>query len=196
MRAFNKLLQPLQRKLRQVVSRGIVKLVDTETLFSELQVVGLDGEVMDNVELFEQYGITSHPQENSEGVLLSLNGRRSHSIVICVGKRQFRMKGLKQGEVALYDDQGQQVYLKRDGILIKSTLVTVDAPKAVFTGNVEVAGNTDIGGNTTIAAAMSAATASVSGATGVGSLSVAGAAYQDHQHTNTEPGTGKSGGVA
>lgn len=52
--------------------------------------------------------------------MAAVGGLRSHGIVIAVEDRRYRMTGLQSGEVALYDDLGQQVYLTREGILIKS----------------------------------------------------------------------------
>ena len=47
-------------------------------------------------------------------------GDRSHGIVFCVADRRFRLKNMKPGEVALYDDLGQKVYLTRDGLVIET----------------------------------------------------------------------------
>lgn len=145
MRAWLKLLKPIKRQLRQMITRGLVKLVDTDTLFTELQVVALDGEVLDQVELFEQYGLTSHPHDDAETILLSLNGKRSHTIAFMAGNRQYRLKGLAQGEIALYDDQGQKVHLTRTGIVINTSMDII----ANVGGNLDAA----IGGNANINAA-------------------------------------------
>jgi len=127
MRAWLKLLKPIKRQLRLMITRGIVKLVDADTLFTELQVVALDGEVLDKVELFEQYGITSHPHDDAETILLSLNGKRSHTIALVAGSRQYRMKGLAKGEVALYTDEGDVIHFKRNNEILIDTMKTLTA---------------------------------------------------------------------
>ena len=69
-------------------------------------------------------------------------GNREHSIAICVADRRYRLTGLTSGEVALYDDQGQEVVLAREGIRIQTDkTLAVDAPAAVFSGSVTVEGD-------------------------------------------------------
>ena len=48
------------------------------------------------------------------------DGNRSNGIVFCVADRRYRLTNMKSGEVAIYDDQGQQVYFMRDQLLIKT----------------------------------------------------------------------------
>lgn len=71
-----------------------------------------------------------------------MDGDREHSIAICVADRRYRLTGLTSGEVALYDDQGQEVVLAREGIRIHTDkTLAVDAPAAVFSGSVTVEGD-------------------------------------------------------
>ena len=119
----------LEGRVRMMVSRAIVRLVDDERRAQECQVELLDDEVADGMERFQQYGLTSHPFPGAEAVVVCVGGTRSHGIIIAVEDRTYRLSGLETGEVALYDDQGQVVHLKRDGIHIESELkVVVQAP--------------------------------------------------------------------
>lgn len=131
-RAWQQLTAPILRRIRLMLTRGLVKLVDPSTLLQSLQVEALAGEVLDGIEHFEPYGFTGHPYAGAEVVLASIGGRRAQSIVICVADRRYRLTGLAEGEVALYDDQGQKVHLKRAGIDIKTPLkVTLEAGATV-----------------------------------------------------------------
>jgi phage gp45-like len=49
-------------------------------------------------------------------------------VVISIEDRRYRLTGLAEGEVALYDDLGQVVHLRRGGLFLESPLnVTVKA---------------------------------------------------------------------
>jgi phage baseplate assembly protein V len=126
-RAISKLLQPLQRKLSQVVSRAVVRVINDGLKMQELQLTVMADETLDGVERFQNYGFTSHPKAGAEAITLSVGGHRSHSVAVVVDDRRYRLKALQAGEVALYDDLGQKVVLHRDHILVKSPKVLVDS---------------------------------------------------------------------
>lgn len=125
MKDLAKWLQPINRKLRQLVSRAVIKLVNDGLKLQELQIVGLSGETLDGVERFQEYGFTSNPKAGAEAVTLSVGGNRSHTVIVAVDDRRYRLKGLESGEVALYDDLGQKIVLKRDRIEVESPKVVV-----------------------------------------------------------------------
>ncbi|MFV2291099.1 baseplate assembly protein, partial [Escherichia coli] len=67
-------------------------------------------------------------------------GDRSHGVVVVVADRRYRLKGLRRGEVALYDDQGQSVVLTRSGLVVNgggTPIIFQNAPKARFEMPVE-----------------------------------------------------------
>jgi len=137
-RRLQKVLKPYHRRINNLVSRGVLNLVDAASNLQTLQVNLLANETLDDVEHFQPYGFTSHPKEGAEVLLTSLGGQRDHSIVFCVSDRRFRLKDLSQGEVALFTDEGDVIHFKRGNeILIKAaTKLTIDTPEANFTGNV------------------------------------------------------------
>lgn len=117
-RTFNKLARPLVRGLRLMVARGTIKLVDDGPKAQTAQLHLLDGEIRDGVEVFQSYGLSTVPHPGSEAVAVSVGGNRDHCIVIAHGDRRYRLTGMAGGEVALHDDQGAAVILRRDGIAI------------------------------------------------------------------------------
>lgn len=125
MKDLAKWLQPINRKLRQLASRAVIKLVNDGLKLQELQIVGLSGETLDGVERFQEYGFTSNPKAGAEAITLSVGGNRSHTVIVAVDDRRYRLKGLESGEVALYDDLGQKIVLKRDRIEVESPKVVV-----------------------------------------------------------------------
>jgi len=132
-RAIGKLTAPMRRRIALMVGRCVLLATNDAEGIQELQIQALAGEKLDRVERFQQYGYTSHPHVGAEAILVAVGGNRSHSIVIAVEDKRYRLTGLKKGEVALYDDQGQSIHLHRDGIKLKTTRpdgVEIEAPKA------------------------------------------------------------------
>ena len=66
-----------------------------------------------NREFFQHYGFTSRPLAGSEVIFIR---QGNHFVAIASDDRRYRIT-LEAGELALYDDQGQKVHLKRDGII-------------------------------------------------------------------------------
>lgn len=129
-RLFNRMLAPVWRSIHNIALRATVRLVNASSKMQTLQIGLREGETKDDIEHFEPYGFTSHAKPGAEAITLFFNGDRSHGVSICVADRRYRLIGLEAGEVALHDDQGQSVVLKRDRIKIKTPFTfEVDANK-------------------------------------------------------------------
>lgn len=96
-----------------MISRGVVKVVNDSLKCQGLQVALLSDELQDDVERFQEYGFTSTPFTDAEALFLSVGGNRAHGIVVCVTDRRYRPKDLNAGDVCLYTDKGERVYLDR-----------------------------------------------------------------------------------
>ncbi len=167
-RLLERALRPLRNRVANMVARVVVETVRDGNL-QVLQVSGLAEETLAEVEHIQQYGFTSHPFAGAEGAAVFVMGDRSHGLVIAVDDRRYRLKGLAEGEVALYDDLGQKVVLERTRIRIETTqdvsinvggdaeIVAGGDVKLDAGGNVDIdaAGNVDIDadGDATINAA-------------------------------------------
>ncbi|MDP1628864.1 phage baseplate assembly protein V [Parvibaculum sp.] len=115
-------------RLALMLARGILTAVDDA---KKLQVVSVDllADESRPLENFQTYGLTANAPDGLEVLAAFLGGDRSHGIVVAVGDRVYRLKGLRKGEVALYDDLGQKVHLTRDGIAVESpTEILATAP--------------------------------------------------------------------
>jgi phage baseplate assembly protein V len=150
---FERLLRPLRTRLYLMIARAAVRLVDDG---KGMQVVQADlgaGDTRDGLEHFQEYGFTSRPRAPSgtkgpEGIGLRVGGDGAHTVLICVGDRRFRLKSLAEGEVAMYDDLGQVVHMKRDKLLLKSTLgVEIDTPTLEVKHHLHVAGDAYVDGD-------------------------------------------------
>ncbi len=116
MRLINNMLRPIRNRITLMVSRAVITLLDDETMLQQVQARVLGGELLDGIERFQQYGFTSVPHPGAEAITLSVGGHRSHTVVINVDDRRYRLKGLKGGEVALYTDEGDFIHFQRGRI--------------------------------------------------------------------------------
>ncbi len=140
--------ESIKRRLQMMVSTGLVQHVnddppttkDGTPSLQELQITQLEGETRDKRENYQQYGFAHWPHPNAEAICLTENGDREHLILICVADRWHRLKLKDTGEVAIYDDQGQYVWLMRDGIEIKSK------GPIRLKGDVEITGSAKVNG--------------------------------------------------
>lgn len=139
---WQRLMGPMWRRIRLLVSRGVLKLVDDSLKLQGVQVTLLGGEPA-WAERFQQYGMTSHPHPGAEAVVAAVGGARAHLVALSVDDRRYRLKALAQGEMAIYDDQGQKVHLTRAGIVIDGVgkpVNFVNCPDVYMDGNLHVAG--------------------------------------------------------
>lgn len=92
--------------------RGVLNLVKSTPNIQLVQVSGLADETLQDAELIQQFGYTSVPPSGTQAVILPLGGKTSHAIVIATENGAFRVKGLNDGEVAIYDSSGSTITLK------------------------------------------------------------------------------------
>ncbi|WP_313021374.1 phage baseplate assembly protein V [Atlantibacter hermannii] len=136
--------QTLQRQVLNLICRAVVKSVDAVKKCQAVDLELIAGEPKSSIEHLEPYGFTSKAKPGSEALVLFPDGDRSHGVVVVVSDRRYRMKGLNDGEVAIYDDQGQSVTLTRGGIVVNGNgnpIVFKNAPKARFEMDIEATGN-------------------------------------------------------
>lgn len=124
-RTVGKLTERLKRRVLLSVGRAVVKIVNDAAATQTVQLLALDGEVLDGVEHLQPYGLTTHPHPGAEAALLAVGGLRAHALTVSVADKRYRLHPLSEGEVAVHDDLGQVVHLTRDGIVISS-------PKDIF----------------------------------------------------------------
>lgn len=201
----------IQRAIDRAMSRvrmafrTVMTGIDTKPPIQLVQADGMAGEQLQDNELMQHYGFTSVPLAGAQMVVLPIGGKTAHGIIIATEHTQYRLKALKNGEVALYDDQGQQIVLTRQGIVIKGAglpitiqdtpSVTMKTPLVHMTGNLQVdgdisnqgnvstQGNTAVQGNITSQGSITA----LGDILDHGGKSMAGMrnAYNSHHHGNS-----------
>lgn len=136
---------PMESRIRMMVSRGTLSGADDAPGVQALQIELLDDEVAEDVERIGEYGFTSKPHAGAEVAMVFVGGLRSHGLVIGIEDRRYRLKDMEDGEVAIYDDLGQCVHLKRDGIEITTEQrVTVNADSVEVNAESVVVNSDDI----------------------------------------------------
>lgn len=133
----------LQRQVMNAIARAVVKSTNSGKKCQTVDTELIAGEQKAGLEHTEAYGFTSRPKPGAEAIALFPGGDRSHGVVVSVYDRRYRMKGLKSGEVAIYDDLGQSVTLTRAGIVVDgggNPIVFKNAPKARFEMDIESTG--------------------------------------------------------
>jgi phage gp45-like len=109
-------------RIYNMLARAIlVKKVDDSKLLQEHDIELLADESRVGVERFQFPFLTSVPHVenklgNLEEIVGCIGGIRSHMVIIAADDRRYRILGLANGELMIYDEQGQQVHITRAGI--------------------------------------------------------------------------------
>jgi phage gp45-like len=131
---FEALLDPILAKIRLMVGRCVIlasKYKDGE-LLADIELVA--GEKRRGVEFLQQFGFSSRPKGDVEGIALFVGGSRDNGVVIAT---RGECPDLKEGEVRVHSPFGSSITLKNDGTV---ELVT-NSKKFRFVGDIEATGN-------------------------------------------------------
>lgn len=101
-RVVERLIAPLRRRVLAMIGRAVVRLVDDGPPRQRMQVEVLAGEVLDEVERMQQYGLSSCPPPGSDAIVLALGGMRQHPVVIAAEYPPTRPNRAECGDVSLY----------------------------------------------------------------------------------------------
>lgn len=148
MQALQRAMGPVAQRVRLMVGRAVLQLVDDSTKVQSVQIALLADELRSDVERFQNYGFTSHPKPGAEAVAVCVAGSRDHAIVVVVDDRRYRLQGLAEGEVAIYTDEGDHIVIKRGGTVevLAATKVQITAPLVECSGNMVVRGTLQVDG--------------------------------------------------
>ncbi|SIO94784.1 phage baseplate assembly protein V [Vibrio spartinae] len=188
----------LKRMIQTMFTRTIQSAVDDALARQTMQVQALNGEVFSDVERWQQYGHTSVPPTGSEQLVLALGGNRSNLAIICAEDKAVRLKGLIDGDSALYHQEGHYLKLTKGGVfeldgdtlnitvntinIIASDGIKIEAPVTTIQGDVILDGNLSTSGNI---AAQGVVTGEQGG-------TFAGVSSGDHTHDYDDDGKRKS----
>ena len=121
--AFNTVRQGFRGKVARVQAGGGVQ---------KIQVEGLDGETVQDLEHAENFGFTSNPPAGSDCVVVPLGGKTSHGIIVTTTNGAYRITGLSDGETAVYNADGAKMVLKKGRVIeIDCDKLNIKAPSGV-----------------------------------------------------------------
>lgn len=180
MQIIKRAIKPLQNKVMMLVGRCVLLATNDTEGVQKIKASVMAGEIMENVERFQNYGLSSNVPSGAEGVIVFPLGNREHGICIALENRKFRLKDLKEGEVALYTDEGDTIIFKRGGKIEVNASSQVDVNSPVSNINspiTNVSGNMNVGGDLIVTGDATAeninANLNVNGVALIGSASVA-----------------------
>ncbi|OFN18437.1 phage baseplate assembly protein V [Neisseria sp. HMSC072B12] len=112
--------------------RGKVARVQAGSGVQKIQVEGLDGETVQDLEHAENFGFTSNPPAGSDCVVVPLGGKTSHGIIVTTTNGAYRITGLSDGETAVYNADGAKIVLKKGRVIeIDCDKLNIKAPSGV-----------------------------------------------------------------
>jgi bacteriophage Mu gp45 protein len=112
--------------------RGKVARVQAGSGVQKIQVEGLDGETVQDLEHAENFGFTSNPPAGSDCVVVPLGGKTSHGIIVTTTNGAYRITGLSDGETAVYNADGAKMVLKKGRVIeIDCDKLNIKAPSGV-----------------------------------------------------------------
>lgn len=138
------------QRILNLLSFGRATLIDDAGDLQLVQVTeraiggGMEDRVTDKVQRVAEFGFSSMPPIGSEVVVLRRNGDRGLSIVVGTSHRPSRPRGLKAGDVVVYDERGRKVSLTADGIEIDGAggpVTVVNATKVHCACDIETTGD-------------------------------------------------------
>lgn len=144
-RLLDKALAPIKRRISQMLVRALVTSVNEDVKRQTLQVKMRADESADDIERFQNYGISSNPPLGSEAILAALGGNLGQLVAIAVENKDYRPQG-EIGDVFLYHLSGHQIQLTKDGTInITANKVNLTATEEVniVSPTVNVTGNTN-----------------------------------------------------
>ncbi|GHY45408.1 Mu-like prophage FluMu protein gp45 [Vibrio cholerae] len=188
-RYIDRELAPVRRRLRSMANRAQVTGVVESLQRQNLQLQIENDEAVDDIERFQNYGMTSYPPVGSEAVVMALKGSLDQRVAVAVEKKDLRPKG-EQNDVIVYHAEGHNMRLTKDGKIIftatdvifnVSNSFTIISPETLIQGPLHVTGgiSTDLG----IFATGGITSSSVVGGS---DLTAGNISYLGHKHRDAE----------
>lgn len=188
--AFNTVRQAFRGKVARVQAGGGVQ---------KIQVEGLDGETVQDLEHAENFGFTSNPPAGSDCVVVPLGGKTSHGIIVTTTNGAYRITDLSDGETAVYNADGAKMVLKKGRVIeIDCDKLNIKAPSGVNITSEKVecsavlTAQGQINGNGGMAVQGGSGTTFIGNVDMVGDLNTTGALTNNgkdvgssHKHTET-----------
>ncbi len=95
--------------------KATVQSSNVSTENQTVQIEGLEGEPLPDVEYLQHYGQASRPPNGKQGIAIPLGGKTSHAVVVAVQGDKVMVSKLAPGESIQYSVGGGFIHSKADG---------------------------------------------------------------------------------
>ena len=133
---MGKQIDALMVKIFLMIGRAVLKSVNDDEKVQKVQVVGLDGEKITDVERPQPYGLESYPEDDTEAVIVFVNGNRSQGLVLTISDKENRPTGLSKGDVHLWSN-GDLVLNTGDAARWKPNVLDTDPLTGIPHGGIQ-----------------------------------------------------------
>ena len=140
------IVKNLLNRIKNLLCRGVLTLVNDEEGVQLVQTSLLADEVRSDIEHPTEYGFTSKAIPGAQTISIFYGGNRDNGSVITVYDQRYRIKNLEDGDVCIYNNEGNTICLKQGG------LIEITAPLVRIIGNLEVTGTINATGDISSAA--------------------------------------------
>ena len=142
-KGLSRYVAPIKQAVVNMVARAVVKQITESTGIQSAQVGILATETRDEVERFQQYGFSSYPLPGAEGLIVFIGGNRDHAVLTNVDDRRHRPKFLAEGEVVIYNQNGDYIHIRANGTMkvVAQTKIEIDCPLVEMSGDLRVKGD-------------------------------------------------------
>ena len=100
--SFRKAVSPITDKIKNALSRAVVRFVENSYKTQRVQLEVFKGEIKDGVEHFEPYGFTSFPLVGAEAILAAIGASRGHGVALLVHDPRYRPRAGTAGDAAMF----------------------------------------------------------------------------------------------
>lgn len=115
LRQIMELIRPVKNRIRNVVARAVIGIVDESKKLQLVQLGILKGEDADGYENFQGFGFKSVPLPGAEAVAVFPDADRGVGLVVATEDRRHRPTGWNGGEAGTYNAFSAQMRHKDDG---------------------------------------------------------------------------------
>jgi len=103
---LKRLLNPIKRKIFLMIGRALLTAIDNGGSVQRVQVQGLKGETLSDIDHAQPYGFAAYPETGKEVILVFVNGDRDQGVALSVVDRDTRPTDLAEGDACLYTSAG------------------------------------------------------------------------------------------
>ena len=121
----DKKIAQIKNRMANFVTRFLLENVDDSKKLQEVKGTLFADEVKEALEHVQNFGFSSNCPSGGEGLGISVNGNRDHTVIILIDHRDHRPKDLKSGESIQYNAFGDFIKIQDDGT-IKIKCVVLD----------------------------------------------------------------------